>query len=41
MDGIPRDQLPRALVCLEGDQVIEVRVTRRGTSGANGGTTSS
>ncbi|MEU2854551.1 DUF6233 domain-containing protein [Streptomyces syringium] len=29
MDGIPRDQLPRALVCLEGDQVLEVRVTRR------------
>ncbi|MGK5548482.1 DUF6233 domain-containing protein [Streptomyces sp. URMC 127] len=27
--GIPLDQLPRALVCLADDQVLEVRVTAR------------
>ncbi|WP_424892209.1 DUF6233 domain-containing protein [Streptomyces sp. XH2] len=29
MDGIPRDRLPRALVCLADDQVLEARVTGR------------
>ncbi|MGW2600018.1 DUF6233 domain-containing protein [Streptomyces klenkii] len=28
-NGIPRDRLPRALVCLADDQILEVRVTRR------------